>query len=176
MEFIPLKTIDYSMAGREFTSSFYPLIQAPPKEASQLVEFYDVWKSLCGDYIIPAKSDLTFEALKGWHSNIRIVELGEEITSPKRNLIVGEVYKQYWGNETMQHHVINADAEKAVNQQKYKEGLSCFLDYNYVLSIGIAPSGEGSHQKIAWMNLPLSNGENDKIIYLITALIPLEQK
>lgn len=167
----PVKIVDHSVNGREFQMSFYPILQAPPEEIGRLSEFYLLWNSLREDKKIPFRDQFNFESLQGWHSSIRLVDLGAEVLSPKRNLILGENYKQYWGTETMYSQIIESDDVSAGCKQKYQECLSCFLNYNYGVSIGVAPNESGSGQQIIWIDLPLSDG-NDHITHLITALIP----
>lgn len=153
--------------------SFYPLFQTPPPHAGKLLEFYQLWQSKCDGANIPSRQDMTFETLKGWHSNVRLVDLGEEILSPKRYHIMGEVYKKYWGNDTMLNQMMAAKPEASDIIDKYSECLECFYDYNYGIAIGTAPNTTGSVQKVIWMDLPLTN-DPSRITHLISALIPLK--
>jgi hypothetical protein len=170
----PIREFSYAVDAREFVMYFFPLNEVPPEEAKELRDFYELWSSLKGSKKIPSRKDISFETLKGWHTNIRLVDLGESMLSPKRNLILGELYKQYWGTDTMYQQIIESDRTSDRDKLNYKESITCFLDYNYGLSIGVAPNPKGSFRKIAWLDLPLSNGDNDDITFLITALIPLD--
>lgn len=169
----PIKKLTYSVDAREFSMYFFPHHEAPPEEARSLCDFYELWSNLKGDKKIPSRKNITFENLKGWHTNIRLVDLGENLLSPKINLILGELYKEYWGTDTMYQQIMESDRTSDQDKLNYKESITCFMDYNYGLSIGVAPNPKGSFRKIAWLDLPLSNGENDDITFLITALIPL---
>lgn len=169
---MPVKTVDYDFNNRIFQMVFYDLNHPPPENAEKLVDFYKLWADLRNGQKIPSRKDIYFETLKGWHSNIKLVDLGESILAYKRNLIVGEIYKRYWGKETMYSQFVENNKDDVIHKNKYIECIECFMAYNYSISIGNTPNDEGSYNQIAWIDLPLSNGKNDKISYLITALIP----
>lgn len=169
---MPVKTVDYDFNNRIFQMVFYDLNQMPPENAEKLIDFYKLWAGLRYDQKIPSRQKISFETLKGWHSNIRLVDLGQNVMAHKRNIIVGEVYKRHWGNETMYSQFIENNKDDIVHRNKYIESIECFMNYNYSISIGNTPNAESSYNQVAWIDLPLSNGENDEISYLITALIP----
>lgn len=169
---MPIKTVDYDFNNRIFQMVFYDLNQIPPENAEKLIDFYKLWAGLRYDQKIPSRQNISFETLKGWHSNIRLVDLGQNIMAHKRNIIVGEIYKRHWGNETMYSQFVENNKNDIVHKNKYIECIECFMNYNYSISIGNTPNKESSYNQVAWIDLPLSNGENDEISYLITALIP----
>jgi len=72
----------------------------------------------------------------------------------------------------MYSQFIENNKNDIVHRNKYIESIKCFMNYNYSISIGNTPNVESSYNQVAWIDLPLSNGENDEISYLITALIP----
>ena len=169
---MPVKTVDYDFNNRIFQMVFYDLNQMPPENTEKLVDFYKLWAGLRHNQKIPSRQNISFETLKGWHSNIRLVDLGQNVMAHKRNIIVGEIYKRHWGNETMYSQFIENNKNDIVHRNKYIESIECFMNYNYSISIGNTPNIESSYNQVAWIDLPLSNGENDEISYLITALIP----
>ncbi|MDG1857791.1 MAG: hypothetical protein P8I94_01730 [Emcibacteraceae bacterium] len=169
-----LRKFNYSLGLREFEMNLYPLLTPLPEEAGDLRDFHALWVRLKGDQKIPSRKDITFETLKGWHSSVRIVDLGKDKNSPKQNIILGEVFKQYWGTETMYQQFMKSDVASEKDKMNYQKCLACFMEYNYAISIGVAPDPMGSIKRIAWLDLPLSNGENDNISFLIAALIPID--
>lgn len=168
----PVLTVDYSYLERDFTMHFYDLDVVPPSQAGRLIDFYKLWNSFRTSGKLPTRADLNFEALKGWHTNIRLVDLGEEVNSPKFNLILGETYKRYWGTDTMYNLYVANNPDNEEHRQKYFESIDCFMDYHYAFNAGIAPSADGSRAKITWIDLPMGSG-NLEITHLITALIPV---
>ena len=169
---MPVKTVDYDFNNRIFQMVFYDLNQMLPENAEKLIDFYKLWAELRYDQKIPSRQNISFETLKGWHSNIRLVDLGQNVMAHKRNIIIGKIYKRHWGNETMYSQFIENNKNDIVHRNKYIESIKCFMNYNYSISIGNTPNVESSYNQVAWIDLPLSNGENDEISYLITALIP----
>ncbi|MCC3860162.1 hypothetical protein [Pseudemcibacter aquimaris] len=155
--------------------NFYNLDELPPSDAGELTSFYQLWNKLRDGKKIPSRQDYTFENLKGWHTNIRLVDLGEEINSPKHNIILGETYKRYWGNDTMYNRFVASKDATADNREKYLKSLGCFMNYHYAISVGNSPKLDNPLRQVAWIDLPLSNGNNDEISFLLTALIPLEE-
>ncbi len=167
----PVLKVDYSYLEREFTMKFFDLDVTPPAEAGKLVEFYDLWNEFRTSKKLPTRSDLTFEALKGWHTNVRLVDLGAKVNSPKFNLILGETYKRYWGTDTMYNLYVANNHDNEEHRQKYFDSIDCFMDYHYAFNSGIAPSADGSQSKIFWIDLPMGSGDFE-ITHLITALLP----
>jgi hypothetical protein len=80
----PIEIIDYSFQQRVFKMYLYPLSKTPPDFADDLCDFYTLWNSLRDGDNIPLRKDINFEVLKGWHSNIRLVDLGIDKLAPKR--------------------------------------------------------------------------------------------
>ena len=172
MKISPVKTVDYDFNNRIFQMNFFDLEQSPPDNSGKLKDFYKLWSDLRHDQKIPSRKNISFEALKGWHGNIKLVDLGANIMDSKRNLIVGEVYKRYWGTETMYSQFVENNKSDTIHRDKYIECIECFMNYNYSISIGNTPHNESTYNQVAWIDLPVSNGKNDEISYLLTALIP----
>ena len=170
----PTQIIDFSFKKRSFKIYQYPLSQTPPAFAKKLGEFYALWNTLRDGDKIPLRKDITFETLIGWHSNIRLVDFSVDNQSPDRNVILGETYKQYWGNDNLYNRFDGDDDKSTQNKENFKKCITCFMNYHYAISIGLTPNDNGSYQKIAWMDLPLSNTGDNKITHALTALIPLE--
>ena len=170
----PVKTVDYDFNNRVFQMNFYDLNKSTPANAGKLIDFYNLWEDLRHDQKIPNRNAITFESLKGWHGNIRLVGLGENISASKRNIILGETYKKHWGTETMYSQFIENNKDDMVHKNKYIECIECFMNYHYSISIGNTPIDGSNYNQVTWIDLPLSNGENNEISYLITALVPYD--
>jgi hypothetical protein len=171
----PICTINFSINERDYESTLYPIRQKPPEFAEQLSPFYSLWRTFLNENKLPKRSDLTFEVLQGWHSNIRIVNLGTEVTADKRNIILGELYKRYWGDKTMIEQ-IKALGDSGKNAFKgYDEFLSCFYKGHYGVNVGYVPDPNGSMKKLIWMDLPLSS-DGHQIDHMVTALLPYDEK
>lgn len=168
----PALKVNYSYKERDFTMLFYGLDKVPPIDAGRLVDFYHLWNGFRTAEKLPTRYDLDFEALKGWHTYIRLVDLGADATSPKFNLILGETYKRYWGSDTMYNLYVESNTDDEEHKRKYFESINCFMNYHYAFNKGLAPSADGSRSKITWIDLPLGSG-NMKITHLLTALVPL---
>lgn len=171
----PVCKIKFLINQRDFLSTLHQLTDEPPEFVGRIREFYDLWRGIYVDGKIPNKSDFTFEILKGWHSSIRLVDLGTNVDSDKRNIILGELYKRYWGDKTMIAQILAMDENSQEALDGYRKFLSYFYQGHYGINVGYAPDPNGSIKKLIWIDLPLSS-TGEKIDHLITALLPYDEK
>lgn len=171
----PVHTINFNIRGREFLTTMHKYDDRPPATVGKLMGFYDIWSSLKKDGKFPKRQDLTFETLKGWHRNIRVVDLGAKTDDPKRNIILGELYKEYWGNDTMISQIMAMGDDGNDAMEGYREFLEYFYKGHYGINIGYSPDRNKRKVKIIWIDLPLSSDGN-QIDHLVTALLRFDEK
>lgn len=151
--------------------NFYDLDTAPPEKAGRLAEIYHLWNDFRTTERLPTREDLSFEALKGWHSNIQLVDLGEDVMAPKINLILGDTYRRYWGSDTMYNLYIANNPDNIEHREKFYQSIECFMKGNYTFCHGMAPNADGSVARISWIDLPMGSGGME-ITHVISALLP----
>lgn len=122
---------------------------------------------------MPSVKDLGFEQLKGWHSNIRLVEFGDSLHAPKNIKIMGDVFASYWGKKSMYEQIHSETPLPKDTSDKYFEYLSYIGNKHYGINTGNVPKPDGRRGKIMWIELPLSNDQQN-VTHFIAALLPLE--
>lgn len=170
----PAHVISFAENGRIFECEMFTLDQLPPAHIGKLYDFYIKWKKAWSGKKLPTSKDMTFEYLKGWHSNIRLVEYGENLYAPKKIKIMGEDFASYWGRGTMydQIHSDNPPSQDTIN--KYYEYLEYVYNNHYSIGHGHTRAASGRFNKITWIDLPLSNN-GETVTHFIAALLPQEE-
>lgn len=167
----PAHIISFEENGRTFDCHMYTLDQLPPSNIGKLYDFYIKWKNSWNGKKLPSTKDMTFETLKGWHSNIRIAEYGKNLYAPKKIKIMGEDFAAFWGRGTMYDQIHSENPPSQDTIHKYYEYLEYVYNNHYCVSNGHARSVSGQLGKIMWIDLPLSdNGET--VTHFIAALLP----
>jgi len=162
--------VTFKDLGRDATTSFYGLDQAPPDNIGKLNNFFTLWKNKRIKGRLPSRADFSFEEFAGWHAQMRVVDIGGDIDQLKTNLIIGEVFAKIFGRKTMHeliHSEISLSEDTVRHYDKYLEHL-----YNdgYCITVGTISNQDGIAQKFKWLDLPLSeDGKN--ISHLITAIM-----
>ncbi|MCC3859853.1 hypothetical protein [Pseudemcibacter aquimaris] len=170
----PLKTITFDEERREYNCHIFPIGIDVCHEYEELKSFYDLWNDIRGNRRLPNVQDITFETLKGWHSSVRLVEYGEDIKGPKTIKIMGEKFARLWGKESMYSKINSENPPPPDIVEKYYEYLQVIYDYNYCIGVGNVIDEEGQEQRILWIDLPLSSGD-DNVTHAIGAMVMLEQ-
>ena len=166
--------IKFNDLGRVITCSFYNKNQAPPSDLGKLTEFFLLWKEKWNNDRLPKRHHFSFEDFLGWHSHMRIIDIGGTIEDYKKNLIVGEVFAYYFGRSTL-YEVIHSDNPPKIESVKhYDEYLTYIFDHHYCISFGTVTDENGFIHNFKWIDLPLSD-DGKNISHIITAL-ELEQK
>ncbi|MCC3860075.1 hypothetical protein [Pseudemcibacter aquimaris] len=139
-------------------------------EASKLAPIYEIWDDVRGNKKLPAWKDFKFENFKGWHSNIRIQDVGETIDAPKRNIIIGDVFAQYWGEKTIYEQIEEGMPPSQDTVDKYFEYLGYLYNHHYGINYGAIPKHDGSLIPSLWIELPMANdGEN--VTHILSAIV-----
>lgn len=142
-----------------------------PDEAEMLSSFFEIWKNKIKGSSLPAWKDFDFTEFKGWHSNIRVMKLGNDIKDKKVNMIVGETFQQYWGQKTIYEQVEEGAPPSRKTVKKYYQYLEYIYNHHYSINIGSIPKRDGSLVPSHWIELPLAN-DGKNVTHLLTALLP----
>ena len=166
-----MHTVEYNVNNRIILARYYPIDILPPSFAGTICDFYDIWRNSRGSKKIPSRTDIKFENLRGWHSQIRLVDMGDSPEGEKRNLILGEKYQEYWGKKTLRSQIEDMGSAGKPILEKYIESLKYLYNGYYGLNTGLCPNSDSSFKKAIWIDLPLANdGEN--LTHLLTAISP----
>ena len=156
-----VKHIYFAQKNRSYDCSIHPLDRLPEAPMGELIDFYRIWKKSCNGQLMPRLKDMNFERLRGWHSNIRVAEYGDDIYAPKKIKIMGETFERYWGKETTYDRIASKTISNEDTAEKYYEYLKCIYDYNYCLGQATLYAENGLTHEIRWIDLPLSDdGKN----------------
>lgn len=162
-------TVYFKDLGREMTCYFFPKEANLPDETGKLMVFYRIWKDAWKDGKLPSWSDFKFEDFIGWHSFMRVMDIGGTIDEYKKNLIVGEQFANGFGRTTL-YEIIRSDnppGQEAID--KYDEYLSHLYNQNICITEGTTHDEKGKPKKFKWIELPLSN-DGETVTHLMTAL------
>ncbi len=166
----PTHIISFTEKSRKYDCEMYSIDQSPPNNIGPLKEFYRVWKSACGRNIYPAKGDLTFEKLKGWHSSIRITDIGQGLYTQKKIKLIGEEFARHWGKEAISDKIRSKEPPTQKNVDGYYQFFEYLYENHYCIGRGVVAGNDGKTTSMKWIDLPLSN-DGKKITHCIAALI-----
>ncbi len=164
------KQITFAQENRNYVCDIYPLNYLPTAFHGRLQDFYRIWKNASAGRAMPRLQDMTFEYLKGWHSNIRVAEYGDDIYAPKKIKIMGEVFERHWGKEAMYDRFASENPPKDDIRTKYYEYLSLIYRGHYCLGYAKLFPDQGLKSEIKWIDLPLSD-DGQKVTHAIAALV-----
>lgn len=140
-----------------------------PSEAKALEGFYAIWRSKFDGQNFPAWKDFKFEDFKGWHSNLRVMTLGKNLSDPKHNLIIGQTFSQYWGKKTIYEQIQEGNPPSKDTVKKYYRYLQYIYDHHYGFNIGAIPKNDGRLSSVLWLELPLADNGQD-VTHIISAI------
>ena len=165
-----VKQISFNQDNRKYICDLYPLSHLPDSFHGKLQEFYRVWTNAAGGKPMPRLKDMTFEYLKGWHSQIRVAEYGDDINAPKKIKIMGEVFEKHWGKEAMYDKLKSDNPPGGDINQKYYDYLSLIYQGHYCIGQADLYPEQGLKSKIRWIDLPLSD-DGKTVNHAIAAMI-----
>jgi len=159
---------------RVFNSYFYQVNQAPPNNLGKMTDFIDIWQEKVTDNTLPGWSDFSFENFKGWHSNMRLIKCGEIHNKADEVMIVGEGFAQLWGRFSLSEQIRNGEITSKSLVANFQEYLGYVYNMHYVISAGVIPIQAYSRQSIMFVDLPLSN-ENNEVSHIVSAILPTKK-
>lgn len=155
--------------GRELDCTFYPKDTPLNKKIGKLSRFYDIWKNKFTEESIPAWKDFSFEDFVGWHSHMRVIDIGGSLENYKKQLIIGEEFARYFGRKTFYELIKSGTPMKQSTIDAYHEYIDYIYDHHYCISEGSVPDSSGISHKFTWIDLPLSD-DGSKVNHIITAI------
>lgn len=169
MKAIKQPQVKFRDLGREMNCTFYPKDSPLPENLEKLAAFFDIWKNKFHDGSVPKWSDFSFEDFIGWHSNMRVMDIGGSLENHIKNLIIGEGFAKYLGKKTLYEVIKSGASIKKETIASYEEYLDYIYDHHYCISEGSIPDKYGTLLYFTWIDLPLM-GDDNKITHIITAI------
>lgn len=165
----PTHVIRFAEGKKKLDCFFYAVDQSPPPEIGKLVEFHKIWQNARSSSELPMWKDFSFEDFIGWHSHIRVIDMGEDLHDKKHNIIIGEAFAKYWGRKTLYEQIHSENPPSQATIDQYIEYLTYIYDGNYCICVGLTPVHDDHLSSTTWIDLPAANNGKD-VTHVISAI------